>query len=457
MQTILGNTKIFHKPKRSKRGLLNVVGKVDKWLFGTLDSDDETRYNNYFESLTKNQEILNNNLYKEQSILSTVTQEYTKNLQKLNTNQIIIAEKINSIKHTQLDLSNALYMSLILDNIMLQLNTLNSIISNIENAISFAHVNKMHNSILNPNQLLTLIEQIKTIYGPNRIPKFKELINFYNYLSVQVIIKNNSILFSIHTPIVFPYYYTLYKLYPIPVANKTILLSNPYVLLTKEDYWTTKEECPQLEDLFICKQTTLSKDEHCLFELLTTSNNRCPLINIKYQKSTIQRLNGNEILVIPVNETIAREKCQQGLYKISEPSIITLSMCPVEIGNKTYEAERKTQLQYVLELPKFLDVQSNNDNSKLSLEELNLDELKTAQKILSTIHLHPLEAPENSTNHWVGPTSSIAALVCGILLYIGWKKWNKPVSSQRNLSDENRKNDQPLQPLFSELEEGEVM
>ena len=82
--------------------------------------DEETRYNKYFERLTKNQEILNNNFYKEQSILSTVTQEHTKNLQKLNTNQIIIAEKINFIKHTQLDLSNALYMSLILDNIMLQ-------------------------------------------------------------------------------------------------------------------------------------------------------------------------------------------------------------------------------------------------------------------------------------------------------------------------------------------------
>lgn len=53
LQTILRNTKIFHKFNRQKRGLLNVVGKVDKWLFGTLDSDDETRYNNYFNTLTK--------------------------------------------------------------------------------------------------------------------------------------------------------------------------------------------------------------------------------------------------------------------------------------------------------------------------------------------------------------------------------------------------------------------
>ena len=105
----------------------------------------------------------------------------------------------------------------------------------------------------------------------------------------------------------------------------------------------------------------------------------------------------------------------------------------------------------MLEPPKLLDVQSNNDNSKLTLEKLNLDELKTAQKFLSTIHLHSLEAPENSTNQWVGPTLSTTALVCGILLYIGWKKWNKPVLSQRNLSDENRKTISHCSPYFPNL------
>ncbi|XP_050296836.1 uncharacterized protein LOC126736501 [Anthonomus grandis grandis] len=143
--------------------------------------------------------------------------------------------------------------------------------------------------------------------------------------------------------------------------------------------------------------------------------------------------------------TIARDKCQQGLYKISEPSIVTLSMCPVEIDNKTYEGERKTEFQYVLELPKFSYVQSSNNNSKLTLEEINLDELKTAQKILSTIQLHPLEAPENSTYPWIAPISSIAALICGILLYIGWKKWKKPVSSHRSHHYENDHFDGPSQ------------
>lgn len=464
LQTILRNTKIFHKFNRQKRGLLNVVGKVDKWLFGTLDSDDETRYNNYFNTLTKNQDILNKNFYKEQSILSTVTQEYTKNLDKINNNQLLILEKINLLDKNQLNLSSALYISLILDNVMLQLNTLNSIINNIENAISFAHVNKMHNSILNPNQLLTLIENIKTIYGPNRIPEFKELINFYNYLSVQVIIKNNSILFSIHTPIILPTHYILHKIFPIPIVNKTILLSNPYILLTKEDYWTTEEECPQLEDLFICKQTALSKDEHCLFELLKTSNNMCPMINVKYTKSTIQRLYGNEILVIPVNETIARDKCHRGLYKFSEPSIVSISSCPVEIGNLTFEIETKTEFQYVLELPKFSYSQDSNNISKLTLEEINLDEMKKAQKILSTLQLQPLDNPGSSLNLATASIFTSAALVCGVLLYIGWKKWKKPVSSQNNHQYKNapmdnpleeiRKNDQPLQPLFSELEEG---
>ena len=32
-------------PKRSKRGLINLGGKVSKWLFGTLDAEDGKRIN----------------------------------------------------------------------------------------------------------------------------------------------------------------------------------------------------------------------------------------------------------------------------------------------------------------------------------------------------------------------------------------------------------------------------
>ena len=236
LQTILSNTKLFHKPNRPKRGLINAVGKVSKWFFGTLDSDDEERYDKYLEALSQNQQDIQQDHKTKFSILSNVIQTYTERMKILSTNQKLILNRLNLLEKLDLDITNALYISLILDNIMFQLNTINQIINNIENAISFAHVNTMHNSILNPKQLNEMINTIQNLYGKNRIPKFDELINYYNYLSVQVIIKENLILFSIHTPIILPNQFILHKIHLIPILNQTISITYPFILLTTDQF-----------------------------------------------------------------------------------------------------------------------------------------------------------------------------------------------------------------------------
>lgn len=83
---------------------------------------------------------------------------------------------------------------------MFQLNTINQIINNLETAISFAHY-VMHNSILNPNQLREMIKNIQNLYGVDHVPKFNELIDYYKYLSVQLIIRDEivNLIFDTHT------------------------------------------------------------------------------------------------------------------------------------------------------------------------------------------------------------------------------------------------------------------
>lgn len=460
LQTLLTNTKLFHKSKRSKRGLINAVGKVNKWLFGTLDSDDEEKFNKYFDNLLQNQQNVQQELEKEHTVLTSVINSYTEHLQKLGDNQKLILNKLNLLENSQLDISSALYLSLILDNIMFQLNTLNQLINNIENAISFAHVNTMHNSILNPNQLQKMTNNIRKLYGSDRLPKFNELINYYKYLSAQVITKNNIILFSIHTPIILPKKFTLYKILPIPILNQTISVSNPFILLTKEEFWTTTEECPQLEECSICQQTSLSKEEACLFKLLITTKNECPLTNINYRKTSIQRLNGEEILVIPYNETIIRSTCQKGIYNIIKPSLLTIPTCPIEINNQVYEKDKKTEFQFILDLPKFSYADTKEESSKLQLEEVNLDELNKAQKMLSSIQFHALNTT-GAINHWVTPLATIMFIAIGLAIYVTRNKWSRRTStvSQTESTTNSTQLQEPINrktssPLFSELKEG---
>lgn len=45
-------------PNRRRRGLVDDIGKVSKWLFGTLDSDDGKRFDQTLQILEKNQLLI---------------------------------------------------------------------------------------------------------------------------------------------------------------------------------------------------------------------------------------------------------------------------------------------------------------------------------------------------------------------------------------------------------------
>ena len=115
---------------------------------------------------------------KKHTILSKVINAYDSQLIKIADNQNVIINKLQLIEKQTIDISHALYISLILDNITNQLNKLKYLIDNIDNAISFAKANIMHNSVLNANQLSDLIIMTQELYGKKRVIKFKELINY---------------------------------------------------------------------------------------------------------------------------------------------------------------------------------------------------------------------------------------------------------------------------------------
>lgn len=461
LQRILSNVEIFHKPTKVKRGLINIVGKVNKWLFGTLDSDDEDRFNNYFNTILQNEQKAQDDLKSEHTVLTSVVETYNVQLKKLTKNQDLLLDKINQLRDMEYNIGNALYMSLILDNIIFQLNTVNQLVSNIETAISFAHVNTMHNSILNPSQLRKLISDLHSLYKSDNLPKFNELINYYKYLSVQVMIKENIILFSIHTPITGPNQFTLYKIFPIPVHNQTISVADPYILLTKEEYWTAQEECPQLENVFICQQEALSREASCVFKLITTTVNECPLVDIYFKRTTVHRLNGKEILVIPVNETIIKSTCKKGLYSLRNPSIITIPECAIKIGHRVYEKETSSDLRFIVDLPDFSYTEQSTAIPKLQLDEVNIEELNKARKILDSVKFHFLNEPTQfSPTYWTLFALILGILILAALIYL-WrtlrqrrKSRRTPSSNDIDLPLDERKN---KEPLFSELTEGGVM
>lgn len=82
-KTISGKLITFTDVHREKRGLFDGVGKIEKWLFGTLDSEDEEHINSYMQSLQTNQNKIAGSLEKQSTLLKTISKSYSNNFQKL--------------------------------------------------------------------------------------------------------------------------------------------------------------------------------------------------------------------------------------------------------------------------------------------------------------------------------------------------------------------------------------
>ncbi|KAL3286700.1 hypothetical protein HHI36_001195, partial [Cryptolaemus montrouzieri] len=77
---------ILNEKIRTKRGLINVGGKISKSLFGTLDSDDEELYKNYFTSIEKNENVLMRIREEIAMIVNKLKNKYIEKFHKLSDN-----------------------------------------------------------------------------------------------------------------------------------------------------------------------------------------------------------------------------------------------------------------------------------------------------------------------------------------------------------------------------------
>lgn len=201
---IINKIETFLKPlDRKRRALVDSVGKISKWLSGTLDIDDEKYINKYLNNLKNNENKIHNDLYEFKSTLSEITKKYTETFKALSENQItlqkqilLLSKEINEV----LKIEQAFSITIMLDNLILQLQNIQNLINNVEIAISLGKSNILHSSIIEPKSLKELITKSNNLYKQSEIPKLRNFKNYYNVFSTQVMIRNSLIIFKIHAP-----------------------------------------------------------------------------------------------------------------------------------------------------------------------------------------------------------------------------------------------------------------
>lgn len=350
---------LLNEKIRIKRGLINLGGKISKFLFGTLDSDDEALYQSYFNSIKNNEQILFRNQKQIATIVNDLKNKYISKFQKMSENLKLfqIVPELHEVQQMHL--------------LIFELKDIKNILDEIQTAVSFARLHLLHESVLPYSKFLELIK------NENIIP-VHHLKDYYQLCHTKVIFKNKILLFLISIPLVQKEYYDLYKFYYLPQNNESLPYTNPYLLSQEEKLkWSTKH-CHPVENDYLCDQDSLEKIPKCLENILTNHTENCQRIP-KIPTQDLKILEDGSILSIQ-NEKII-EKCPlQTKHHFLPTMAILRTKCT--ISNKEKEIvpttniseERIVLLQTPHKLPQEYtkeEHQPEDDIPDIELEETN--------------------------------------------------------------------------------------
>lgn len=428
----------FYPEKRQKRGLINPLGSLVKFVSGNMDNDDAQEiHNNILKLETDQNKIvtkLNNHISLSKNIMSNINDSLT----LIVKNQINVENKTNElirlINKGNFDISHFYDAQEILDQIKYNLDSLLNYLEEIENAVTFANLEVVHPSIISYQDLKDIINELYSIYNHKQLlfSNINDISKYYNVIKIKVHIINEKIMFSLDFPLIHPETFDHYHLYSIPNSNQsTIIPPATYLSVSDNVYQYSNEECIDLQSEFLCKSTNLlplQKEEECLTSILSTDTTatNCQQIPIKITEQVIVEINEAHYIGIFPKQRKIQTSCKQntiaslqGTYLIFVPP-----NCSIKISSYVYANKLKTIPGHPMTLEKI-----NMRNStitqveKLQLDKVPLDKLHQLQ--LQELEELPIESISLHEKYSKGSIIGVIILSLVILLYFTLKTINK--------------------------------
>lgn len=417
-------------PSRLKRGLINGLGSIWKSVTGNLDNEDGERIERHLDQLSKNQLNQKQILESQITLTTQAIEKFQLSITNLTTNQYILQSRILQIEQdlkdhdeTYFDFINA-YTQI---NIMAQ--SILQILETVEEAITFAKINVMHPSIIEPEDLLASLLQITQHANLPFAVVTEQILNFETLITIKAYWKKTKLNFLLEVPIIDTLQYNLYHLYSCPTIyqNNTFQLIIPnqkYLILSDQYYSSTNELCKLIDKNYYCNNLDLidiGTNQPCEVQLLLAkrpySNCRVNLIKLTSQK--IQTLEFNQLLVINPSDKQISFDCKD----LSETRMLTLGTyivtnpknCVTKFSNQKFtymQTDITNQANnYIPELDFNLNISHHYQIKNISLLQTNLDDLNSIKYQMEQ-NKQDVNLISDTTSHWYKPS------LWTIILYI---------------------------------------
>ncbi|KAL4119479.1 hypothetical protein QTP88_012286 [Uroleucon formosanum] len=253
---------------RENRGLVNLVGRVQKTLFGTLDDTDAELYDRQIEKLQSSQQNLLKIIDKQTSVLKATAntfKEANKMEAQINRLSVLYNRMADTVNQTVINLDIVEART----NINEQINILNLLFQQLSfetdticEIIITAQGGIMHSSVIAVNELRQQLKDISlTVPKEQSLPFNLNQVSLYELSKISkfnIIYKNETLIFEIIIPLVNSVELTLYHVIPLPVVKNDhyihIIPEYSYIAISKtHEYYLTL--C--MNHLMLCRQTNM--------------------------------------------------------------------------------------------------------------------------------------------------------------------------------------------------------
>lgn len=326
---------IFADTERSryKRGLINAIGDVWKFISGSLNAEDGEFYSKCIEKLNKDEHELQNLIKNQISVTTSVIKNFNTTIQNLQLDEKTFNDNLKKIETSILNISDGmaffqaqLELLELCERLLESYTFLENSINDILNAITFARLKIIHTSIITPRDLINSLNDISQVLTKDNLPitpTFSNIAKYLEIIELHAFQKDSKIIFVLKIPLVESETYTLFEIFPLPTQDNRTGLH--HVVVTSQKYiardddsmlyvtFSNIEKCKKLEfSTQLCEET---------LPLPIDNNAICEAQLLKQQMKMPKTCQTSIILAEDYN--VKEIDKNQWLVTISEPLPIT--------------------------------------------------------------------------------------------------------------------------------------
>lgn len=331
-------------PHRQRRGLLNLIGTIHKWLYGTMDNEDRENIEQHLSVIDTN----NHNLIKNTNQQVIINRNFNESLGKLKDmlekDRVKILESFNHINSQYKRIaSQTFYIDYIL-----KIKILHDNLEHIQDNIAASRSGILHSNILTPQE----IDEYSI--DANKLQNLK-------IGSLQT--KSDHIIFVIMVPRENIFVEKI-AVYPITNNKFEELLFEPLQIVNYNNKTYNFENSKELSKLKLCNSCIIRKDcEKILNKVLEVIEIETGIVLVKNAKNT--SLTNN---------------CNQRIRILNGNYLLKFRNCTINLDKHIlYNNEKKFKQSFIVNK---LETHIQNLNKKLSFDEIVLNQVENTKEII---------------------------------------------------------------------------